>query len=319
MKSRILTDLNLFNRRRGLWVLALFLAVFSQARAQQGPTSPTAPKGEVSPASTIPTTANSPLDVDNRKTISPEKPVNITSNQLSFDKLNGLTLFNGAVKVTHDQIILNSDQVEAASNNRVATALGNVRVNDLKSNLHLTCGNLDYHDLMDQITAHDHPVIDTLDENGMPMTIRSRQMELYTQQKKVVAHQDVEILHDTGRSEAQLATYDAKTDQVVLEENPRVFTPQGVISGRRITTNLSGDHRLIVEGMAEAEFYSTPQPIPTKPPGAGTSTPLGPGMGVTTNGSSGSVSATGSGSSSPAAKIQPGGGTGPAAVPIPGL
>jgi len=315
MKSRILTDPNLFNRCRGLWVLGLFWAFFPQAHAQQGPTSPTSPGSEASP------TTASPLDVENRKTISPEKPVNIISNQLSFDKLNGLTLFNGAVKVTHDQIILNSDLVEAASNNRVATALGHVRVNDLKSNLHLICGNLDYHDLMDQITAHDHPVIDTLDENGMPMTIRSRQMELYTQQKKVVAHQDVEILHDTGRSEAQLATYDAKTDQVVLEENPRVFTPQGVISGRRITTNLSGDHRLIVEGTAEAEFYSTPQPIPKKPAGAGTSTPLGPGMGATTTTASSPAAGSGpvSGSSSPAAKISPGGPTGPVAVPIPGF
>ncbi len=319
MKSRILTDPNLFNRQSGLWALGIFLAFFSQARAQQGPTSPAAPNGGSAPA-----TEKALLDGDRLKSISPEKPVNITSDQLSFDKLNGLTLFNGAVKVTHDQVILNSDQVEASSNNRVATALGHVRVNDLKSNMHLTCGNLDYHDLMDQITAHDHPVIDTLDENGLPMTIRSRQMELYTQQKKVVAHQDVEILHDTGRSEAQLATYDGKTDQVILEENPMVFTPQGVLAGRRITTNLSGDHRVIVEGMAEAEFYSSPQPVPTKPPGAGTSSPLPSGMGTATNAASGPATgsgpAAGSSAQMGAVKTAPSGTAGgPVPVPIPGL
>jgi lipopolysaccharide export system protein LptA len=168
---------------------------------------------------------------------------------------------------------------------------------------------------MDQITAHDHPVLDTVDENGMPLTIRSRQMELYAQQKKVVAHQDVEILHDGGRSEAQLATFDAKTNQLVLEENPRIFMPQGVIAGRRITTTLTGDHRFIVEGMAEAEFYSQPQAIPSKPSGNGTSTPLGPGMGVTSNPTSGAASGTG-----PASSVHPSlPGGGPVAVPPPGL
>jgi lipopolysaccharide export system protein LptA len=326
MKSRILTDPSPFNGHPGFRLSAmafgfflggLVLAAHPAARAQQGPTAPMAANGATAP----PQEANPVVDVENRKKISPDKPVNITSDRLNFDKLNGLTLFNGSVKVVHDEVTLNSDEVQASASNRVATALGHVRVNDLKSNIHLTCGNLDYHDLMDQITAHDHPVLDTLDENGMPLTIRSRQMELYTQQKRVVAHQDVEILHDGGRSEAQLATFDAKTNQLVLEENPRIFMPQGVIAGRRITTTLTGDHRFIVEGMAEAEFYSQPQAIPSKPSGNGTSTPLGPGMGVTTSPASspgsGTAPASGIGPTNFVHSAPPGGG--PVAVPPPGL
>ncbi|HVM32021.1 MAG TPA: LptA/OstA family protein [bacterium] len=275
MRLRISTVPSLFKAALPLGLGALLgMGPAVPGLAQVGPTRP-APQAAAVAAENPDADSSDPLDTGNRAKISGSKPVNISSNQLSFDRLNGLTLFNGDVKVLHDQLILNSDQLQAAEDNRVASAFGNVKVDDLKSRLHLTCGNLDYHDLMNQITAHDHPVLSAVDEAGHPLTIRARQMELYPQTKEVVAHQDVEILHDSGRSEAQLATFDSKTDQLVLEENPRVFTTQGVIAGRRITTSLSGDHRVVVEGMAEAEFYASPQPLPTKPPGEGTSTPLG--------------------------------------------
>ncbi|MGH7739151.1 MAG: LptA/OstA family protein [bacterium] len=271
MRLKISTAPNLFNRSGVLALAVVFCLSVGVVRAWAGQ-GPTAPKITGSPSQ--PASGSEALDVKNQKKISSHKPVNITSNQLSFDKLDGLTLFNGAVKVVHGHVILNSDEVKASADNGVATALGHVKVDDLKANLHLTCGNLDYHDLMNLITAHDHPSLNTLDEKGEPLTIRSRQMELFPEEKKVVAHQDVEILHDGGRMEAQLATFDAQTDELVLEENPRVFLTQGTIAGRRITTHLTGDQDFEVDGMAEAEFYSHPRPIPKKPQGKGTSTPL---------------------------------------------
>jgi lipopolysaccharide export system protein LptA len=288
MKSRILTGASLFKEsRNGLAaLLAVFLLNAPSLLAQQGPTAP--PRDGLSSAS-----GEAPLDVENRQKISGGKPVNISSNQLKFDRVNGLTLFSGNVKVFHDGLVMNSDLLQASEGNRMASAFGSVRVDDLKSNLHLTCGNLDYNDLMNQITAHDHPVLSTVDEAGLPVTILSRQMELYAQEKKVVAHQDVEILRDASRSESQLATFDGKSDQLVLEENPRIFTPQGVIAGRRIVTSLSGDHRLVVEGMAEAEFYANPKPIPAKPPGPGTSTPLSFGPAAPTATAASPVTGTG--------------------------
>ena len=186
--------------------------------AQQGPTAP--PKDGLSSA-----TGEAPLDVENRQKISGGKPVNISSNQLKFDRVNGLTLFSGDVKVLHDGLVMNSDLLQASEGNRMASALGNVKVDDLKSNLHLSCGNLDYNDLMSQITAHDHPVLSTVDETGLPVTILSRQMELYEQEKKVIAHQDVEILRDASRSESQLATFDVpKSDQLVLGGKSKDFS-----------------------------------------------------------------------------------------------
>jgi lipopolysaccharide export system protein LptA len=230
-----------------------------------------------------------PLDIQSQKKVSPQKPVNISSNRLNFDRLNGLTLFHGNVQVIHDKVTVNSDELQATADNREATALGNVKVFDKKSNIHMTCGNLEYRDLLNSITAHDHPILSTLDENGLPITIRSRQMELFADKKMVVAHQDVEIIHDEGRSEAQLATFYADNDQLILEESPRVFITRGVLSGRRITSSLGGERKIIVDGMAEAEFYNSNQPVPAKPPGVGSSTPLPPDMGVTaiTNSSQG--------------------------------
>ncbi|HET9870031.1 MAG TPA: LptA/OstA family protein [bacterium] len=306
MRSPTSTDPNPFNAR-ALAVLGWLTA----GAAWAGPSAPTAP---LAPGAT-PAPAAQALDTGKRGEVSSRKPVDISSDQLSFDRLGGQTLFTGDVKVLHDQLTLTSDQLETTEGNRQASATGNVRVDDLKSGLHLTCGNLDYADLMDRITAHDHPQLTTVDGNGVPVTLRARQLELDSDVKRVTAHQDVEIFRDDSRSEAQLATFDSKTDQLVLEENPRIFMPQGVIGGRRITTSLSGDHRIVVEGMAEAEFYVQPKPVPTKPPGAGSSTPLGitPGAAPTPGSASPAVRPA-----APPTPTAPGGIRPPVPVPPPG-
>jgi lipopolysaccharide export system protein LptA len=104
------------------------------------------------------------------------------------------------------------------------------------------------------MTAHDHPRLTALDEKGRPVTILGRQMELDSEKKTVEINQNVQILHPDGRAEAQKALFLAGEDKVILEEDPVVTTPQGVLSGRRITTNLGEERSLFVEGMADAVF-----------------------------------------------------------------
>jgi lipopolysaccharide export system protein LptA len=208
-------------------------------------------------------------EVKNDKEVSSRKPVNITSQDLTFDRPQGLTLFKGHVKAVHGETTLLADRIKALEEYKEATADGHVKTIDTLQGVTLTCGNLEYQDLMDLMTAHDHPVLTTLDENGHPITVLGRQMEVDSVQKTVVIHQNVQIFHQEGRAESQLATFLSQEDKFILEEDPKVFTDNGLLSGRRITANLGLDRSMFVEGMADAIFNPNGKPVTTPAAGKG--------------------------------------------------
>ena len=193
-------------------------------------------------------------EIDEKKEISPKKPVNITASQLTFDRLKGLTIFKNDVKATHNPVVLYSDLLESIEGNREATAEGHVKVVDSTAAMTMTCGSLEYLDLMNTMTAHDHPLMVSLDEDGRPITVRGRQMELDSVKKTVVINQNVELLHENGHAEAQKATYYSREEKFVLEDDPKIFTANGQLTGRRIVSKLGGDRSIIAEGMADALF-----------------------------------------------------------------
>ena len=132
-------------------------------------------------------------DMDQKREVSHKKPVNITASQLTFDRLKGLTVFKEKVHAVHDPLVMDSDLLKSIEGNKEATAEGHVKVVDASSAITLTCGSLEYLDLMNTMTAHDHPLLVSLDEDGIPITIRGRQMELDSLRKTVVVN------HDPGR------------------------------------------------------------------------------------------------------------------------
>ncbi len=222
------------------------------------------------------------FEIDEHKTVTSRKPVSISSNQLNFDRLRSLTLFKGKVKATHGKVTLTSDELRAISDNHEATALGHILVVDSATAMTLTCGNLEYQDLMDLMTAHDHPLMTAQDENGLPITIIGRQMVLDSEKKTVQINQDVSILHGDGKAEAQKATYLSQEDKLILEENPKIQMKDGDMAGRRIITSFGGDRTIICEGMAEANFYPQGQSASSSPATGLAPGPATPGVGSTT-------------------------------------
>jgi len=194
-------------------------------------------------------------EIKEHKNVSSRKPVAISANQLLFNRFLSMTLFKGNVKAIHDQVTLTAKELRAFENNREATAEGHVIVIDPSSGMTLTCGNLEYQDLMDLMTAHDHPLLTAQDENGKPLTIQGRQIELDSENKTAVINQNVKIIHDDGEADAQKATYLSREDKFILEDDPKVITSTGDLQGRRITTNLGLNRSILVEGLAEATFY----------------------------------------------------------------
>lgn len=195
------------------------------------------------------------FEVKDDREVSARKPVVISASQLFFDRLKGLTTFKGKVKAVHNEVVLTSDWLRAITENEEAAANGHVKVTDPVNEMKLTCGNLEYQDRMNLMTAHDQPLLSCLDENGLPITVLGRQMEIDSEKKTVEINQNVEILHEGGKAEAQKATYLAKQDKFILEEAPKMTISNGQISGRRIISNMGTNRSLFVEGMADAVFY----------------------------------------------------------------
>lgn len=205
--------------------------------------------------------------------VTPQTPVNINSSQLIFDKLRGLTLFKGKVKALHGTVVLTADEIRAFSENNAATASGHVKVVDKSQGVTLTCGNLEYQDLMETMTAHDHPILTSVDGAGKPVTILGRQMELDSAKKTVVVNQNVEIDQANSDAEAQKATFFANENKLVLEDDPKVYTSNAQISARRITTTMGEGKSFFAEGMADALFNPNGAPLTVKKKATPTGTP----------------------------------------------
>jgi lipopolysaccharide export system protein LptA len=252
MKSRISADQKNSNHFQvlapgaGLWIFIFFLSAAGFANA---------------------------YNIKDDREISSRKPVHITASQLTFDRQKGLTKFEGQVKATHGLVILNADTVQALSENKEASALGHVIVEDPGMGLTMSCGNLEYQDMMNTMTAHEQPVLVFLDESGLPITIKGRQMEMNSEKKTVVIRQNVQVLHQEGLAEAQKATFLSKDDKFILEEEPQITLQNGKLSGRRIVSNIGSDRRILIEGMAEAVFY--PGGLPSTSKGAPNGAPSG--------------------------------------------
>lgn len=212
-------------------------------------------------------------EIKDDREVSSRKPVNISSaGPLTYDRLGGLTVFKKNVKAVHGKVVLTSDEIRALTGNKEATAEGHVKVVDQSMGSTLTCGNLEYQDSLNTMTAHDHPLVTSLDESGRPITIMGRQMEMNSENKTVVIHQNVQIFHEDGKGEAQKATFLAKEDRFILEEDPSMTVPNGKLTGRRIVSNLGSDRGVIVEGMADAVFY----PMGAPAGGKGGNSPTSP-------------------------------------------
>jgi lipopolysaccharide transport protein LptA len=196
--------------------------------------------------------------MEGEEKINAKRPVEIESNELTFDRETGLTVFKGNVKVNHKPTVMNADEVQATNGNRQATAEGQVQVVDSGMAATLTCGHLEYRDKMRYISAHDSPKMVSMDNDGNPVTMESRQMEFFSDQHMAVANQNVKVNHSQGKATAGRATYLKDEGRMILEDEPKMESPLGTVTGRRITAYLDED-RVTAEGNVQAMFYPTPQ------------------------------------------------------------
>jgi lipopolysaccharide export system protein LptA len=206
----------------------------------------------------LPTLRGAERSLAGETKITNKRPVEINSNELTFNRATGLTVFKGAVQVKHQPTLMDADEVQAVSGNRQATAEGNVQVVDSGMSATLTCGHLEYKDQMRYITAHDSPKMTTVDNDGNPVTMESRQMEFFSQQHMAVANQNVKVNALQGRATAGRATYLKDEGRMVLEEEPKLDNSFLKLTSRRITAFLT-ENRLVAEGNVQATFYPTPQ------------------------------------------------------------
>lgn len=203
-----------------------------------------------------PRTHNRSIETESQ--VSSKRPVEIQSDEMSFAREGGLTVFKGNVHVNHQPTTMTADEVAATSGNRKATAEGSVKVVDSGMAATLTCGQLEYKDQMRYITAHDSPKLGTVDSDGFPVTMESRQMEFFSEQHMAVANQNVKITHLEGTAKAGRATYLKDEGRLVMEDEPRMDSSYGTLTGRRITAFLD-ENRIVAEGNVQAMIYPTPQ------------------------------------------------------------
>jgi lipopolysaccharide export system protein LptA len=221
------------------------------------------------------------------------------------------------VTALHGTVVLTADEIRAFSDNNAATAKGHVKVVDKTQGVTLTCGNLEYQDLMETMTAHDHPVLLSVDNNKRPVTILGRQMELDSTAKTVVVNQNVKIILADSNAEAQKATFFGNENKLILENDPVVYTSSAQISARRITTNMGEERSFFAEGLADVLFNPNGAPLEAKSKkGDKNQAPSGT-KGGSSNKTPNGLSPSGTPVAPPTAMMTPGTLSGPSGGPTP--
>jgi lipopolysaccharide transport protein LptA len=115
---------------------------------------------------------------------------------------------------TNEPTVINSDQMQSDYINNVGTFEGNVVVIDPRLNLRA--------DKMTVFFGGTNTIV-----NGITNQVRSVQ--------RIISAGSVEIHVDQKKATCDTADYLAGDDKAILTGNPKVETPDGVVTGRKIT------------------------------------------------------------------------------------
>jgi lipopolysaccharide export system protein LptA len=157
----------------------------------------------------------------------------IQAKEVEIDRPKGLVVARGGVRVTDGKVTLTSREMTLDQNRRTGTFTGQVRVvrpgEELAAEVVII--TLDAKNTVQQVTARNGATVTTKD-----FLLSAREIQAMIDTETVVASGNVRLLvpPDVLATAGRL-TYTRKTQEAVLEGNPRVQSKDGYLSGERLT------------------------------------------------------------------------------------
>lgn len=159
--------------------------------------------------------------------------ISIQAKEVEVDRTKGLVVARGGVRLTDGKVTVRSREMTLDQNGRTATFTGQVRVVRPGEELaaEVVTVVFDARNTVQQVTAREGATITTKD-----FLLSARGIQATFAAEKVVASGNVRLLVPPDMlATAERLTYTHKTQEAVLEGNPRVQSKDGYLSGDRLT------------------------------------------------------------------------------------
>ncbi|MBN1594815.1 LPS export ABC transporter periplasmic protein LptC [candidate division FCPU426 bacterium] len=147
-----------------------------------------------------------------------DQPMHITSDRMAYQEQGKVTVFTGRVKVNQEQSWLFTPYLQLRSEAGTAYARQGVYLVDYARSVSATAQQLDYKDDLTNVTMRQDVHINTLDDQGQVLRIRSDQLDWNNRAEIAVATGGVVVHYQDTTATAEMLTYHHRDR--VLELSP---------------------------------------------------------------------------------------------------
>jgi lipopolysaccharide export system protein LptA len=153
------------------------------------------------------------------------RQIDISSDNLSYNKQSEFAVFKGHVVAITSDIIMHCDTLSAKNYQKDADAEGNIRVTYKKQKVKMKCDKLKYTDNMNVITGYDNVVAEKKLEDGNTLTIYADQIQFDTVNNIIIADKKtkkVKMEMKDVLAFADKVVYNEKENKVYMKGKPFV-------------------------------------------------------------------------------------------------
>ncbi len=165
----------------------------------------------------------------------------IEGNQATIYQKTGQIKVIGNARAKQEKTIMNSDKIDIQSKNGILenyTAIGNVKVEDIKEGYTINSGRLDYYKELGYSKISQKPVITFKDKNIKAYSII---MEKYDQEEKANLLGNVIIIQDNKKAYAKWGEYLVKEKKMVLSGNPYLIEKKSKFHANKIIFDVDAE------------------------------------------------------------------------------
>jgi lipopolysaccharide assembly outer membrane protein LptD (OstA) len=180
---------------------------------------------------------------------------NLESERAVWYRTAGQVVFIDKVKIEDPDQILFADRVTYSKNTRKVVADGNVRLLSKKEDTMISGGHGEYDRITKFVLFSQSPTLILKPNKGdSTVTVASRIMEYYVDEKRGIAKENVEITKGTMRAKCDSATLLSTGNKIIMEGSPEAEKERDRLSGEKIEIYLQDERveRIEVFGDAKA-------------------------------------------------------------------
>lgn len=181
--------------------------------------------------------------------LSKEK-IQLDSDEQTFDLNKNIISAKGNVIVKGKEISLKADMVEFEVKKERIKATGKVEF--ILKELYLSCGNILFDNKNKYFLAEGNPAC-RIKRDSEEVTIKSKTIEGYPEEKKIEAKGDVFIKSKEIEAKAQFLNFQQDEDKIILTGEAEVIKGENNLSGEKIIIFLK-ENKVKIEGKSKVRI-----------------------------------------------------------------